>query len=127
MKKIILLVSAIVAFSSCSNNYSDGKRVGYLTQFSKAGLVWKSWEGHLNTTQTGMSSGAGFDFSIDNDKMDASFETIENLKFALDSGYKVELTYNMVKGFNWLGNRGDTDYFVSDCKVLKENNRVLDK
>src|ERR1700751_221831 len=127
MKKLILLVSAIVALSSCTNNYSNGNRVGYVTQFSEAGIVWKSWEGHLNTTQTGMSSGTGFVFSIDNDKKDASFEIIENLKLALDSGYKVELTYNKCFGLNFFSNRGSTDFFVSKCKVLRENNKVLNK
>ena len=127
MKKVILLVSAIVALSSCSNNYSNGKRVGYLTQFSKAGIIWKSYEGHLNSTQTGMTSSAGFDFSIDNDKQEDLSYTIHQLQLALDSGYKVELTYNMCYGLNWFSNRGHTNYFVSSCKVLQENNRILNK
>jgi hypothetical protein len=125
MKKVILLVVTIVAFSSCSNNYSNGNRVGFVTQFSKAGLIWKSWEGHLNMTQTGMNSSSAFDFSVDNDKEDISI--ISDLQLALDSGYKVELTYNLAKGYNWFSNRGNTDYFVSHCKIIKENNKLLNK
>ncbi len=54
--------------SSCSSeNYSNGERIGVITQFSRTGIFWKSWEGHLNATQTGMNSSVPFDFSIDND------------------------------------------------------------
>ena len=71
MKKrsLILLAIVISIFNiACSENYSNGERIGLVTQFSKRGMLWKSWEGHLNITQTGMNSADGFDFSIDNDK-----------------------------------------------------------
>lgn len=66
MKKYILiaLVSASLMLQSCSENYSNGERI---TQFSKTGRIWKSYEGYLNVTQTGMNSSIPFDFSIDND------------------------------------------------------------
>ena len=57
MKSIKFLMLALVAtmlMTSCSQNYSNGERVGMITKFTKKGIVWKSWEGHLNATQTGM-------------------------------------------------------------------------
>jgi len=72
MKKLFLLAiaSASLMLTSCSENYSNGERIGVITQFSETGLIWKSWEGHLNVTQTGMNSSVPFDFSIDNDRPD---------------------------------------------------------
>ena len=56
MKKVILTAAtaATMLLTSCSENYSNGERIGVITQFSESGLVWKSWEGHLNATQTGI-------------------------------------------------------------------------
>ena len=69
MKKYIsfALLAAIFALPGCSENYSNGERIGVVTQFSNTGVIWKSHEGHLNVTQTGMNSSVPFDFSIDND------------------------------------------------------------
>jgi hypothetical protein len=55
--KFIYSASLMIIFlSSCSENYSNGERIGLITQFSHKGLFWKSWEGQLNLTQTGMNS-----------------------------------------------------------------------
>lgn len=121
MKITNFLFTALIFFSSilfvsCSENYSNGERIGLVTQFSKRGIIWKSWEGHLNITQTGMNSADGFDFSVDNDKED------ENLVKAIDSaanqGWKVKLIYHQTSGFNWFGNRGETNYFIDSLMIL---------
>lgn len=75
MKTIKLITAAILLAlftTSCSENYSNGERIGLVTQFSKTGIIWKSWEGHLNMTQTGMNSSTPFNFSIDNDNEDST-------------------------------------------------------
>lgn len=99
MKKIILICFLAIAMTSCSENYSNGERIGVITQFSNTGLWWKSWEGHLNVTQTGMNSSVPFDFSIDNDKPNPT--VIKQLDSAAQYGWKVKLVYHEAKGKNW--------------------------
>lgn len=110
----------ILTTGCASENYSNGDRVGYLAKFSKKGYfeTWKSWEGELNITQTGMNtSGEPFDFSIDNDNEPAGL--VAQLDSAARYGWKVELHYHEVYGLkNVWSNRGHTDYFVTSCKVL---------
>ena len=102
MKKLVLLAGVVstLLLTSCSENYSNGERIGVITQFSESGLVWKSWEGHLNVTQTGMNSSVPFDFSIDNDKPDQ--QVINTLDSAAQHGWKVKLVYHETAGKNCL-------------------------
>ena len=69
MKKVLfIIVVSLLVFTSCIENYSNGERIGVITKFSKSGVIWDSWDGLLNITQTGMnSSGDPFTFSVDND------------------------------------------------------------
>ena len=121
MKKVILTAAtaATMLLTSCSENYSNGERIGVITQFSESGLVWKSWEGHLNATQTGMNSSVPFDFSIDNDNPNE--EVIKTLDSAAQYGWKVKLVYHEVAGFNWFANRGETNHFINEVQVLEKN------
>ena len=121
MKKLFILAIASLSFmlTSCSENYSNGERIGVITQFSETGLIWKSWEGHLNVTQTGMNSSVPFDFSIDNDKPDQ--QVINTLDSAAQHGWKVKLVYHETAGKNWLRNRGETDHFITRVEVLEKN------
>lgn len=119
MKKVIFILLAVVALSSCSENYSNGERIGVITQFSQTGMLFKSWEGHLNVTQTGMNSNIPFDFSIDNDHEDQN--VINTIDSAAQHGWKVKLVYHEVVGWNWFGNRGETNHFISRVEVLEKN------
>ena len=121
MKKQFLLAiaSASLMLTSCSENYSNGERIGVITQFSETGLIWKSWEGHLNVTQTGMNSSVPFDFSIDNDNPNQ--EVINTLDSAAKHGWKVKLVYHETAGKNLFSNRGETDHFVTKVEVLEKN------
>lgn len=119
IKFLMLALVATVLMTSCSQNYSNGERVGMITKFTKKGIVWKSWEGHLNATQTGMNSAEGFDFSVDNDINDPV--VIATLDSAANLGWKVKLEYHEVAGYNWFSNRGETDYFVNKVDVLDRN------
>lgn len=121
MKKLFIIALVAFALTSCSENYSNGERIGLVTQFSQTGLIWKSWEGHLNLTQTGMnSSGAApFDFSIDNDRNEP--EAIALIDSAANNGWKIKITYHETAGKNWFGNRGSTDHFVTKVEVLDKS------
>lgn len=118
-KTFLILVGLTLLLTSCSENYSNGERIGVITQFSETGLIYKSWEGHLNVTQTGMNSSVPFDFSIDNDRPDE--QVIKTLDSAAQHGWKVKLIYHQTTGKNWFGNRGETDHFINKVEVLEKN------
>ena len=122
MKKILSMFFILMLVASCSNNYSSGERVGMVTQFSKTGLIWDSWEGQLNMTQTGMNSSTEFDFSLDNDRVELQDRLIPILDSAAHNGWKVALKYTEVFGFvNMLSNRGCTSHFIDSVVVLDKN------
>lgn len=100
-------------------NYSNGSIEGTITNFKRQGMWWKTWEGHLNVTQTGMNSSTGFDFSVDRDNEPAAL--VNRLDSASKFGWKVELVYHEVRGWNWLQNRGHENTFVTDC-IVKDRN-----
>jgi len=120
MKRLMILFAVSIitlsVMTSCSENYSNGERIGFVTKFSQKGLIFDSWEGELNLTQTGMNTSSTFQFSIDNDNVP------ENLIATLDSaaiqGWKVKIKYHETFGKNWFNNRGETDYFATHIVVL---------
>ena len=117
MKKLLGLIAIVAILASCTENYSNGERIGLVTQFSKTGVIWKSWEGELHVTQTGMNSTMNdFNFSIDNDNEPQGL--VKTLDSAAEYGWKVKLTYHETCGKNWLSNRGGTDHFIVGCEVL---------
>ncbi len=114
--KFLTVVVLSIFLTSCTENYSNGERVGMITKFSQKGLIWNSWEGSLNTTQTGMNSAAPFEFSVDNDVNDQ--DVISTLDSAATEGWKVKIKYHETFGKNWFSNRGETNYFVKEVEVL---------
>jgi hypothetical protein len=122
MKNKILTAGILatgVFLSSCTENYSNGERIGVVTQFSNTGLFWKSWEGHLNVTQTGMNSSVPFDFSIDNDNPDD--KVIKMLDSAAQYGWKVKLIYHETALKNLFNNRGETNHFITKVEILERH------
>ena len=119
IKFIFLALVAAITMTSCTENYSNGERIGMITKFSQKGLVWSSWEGTLNTTQTGMNSAEPFEFSVDNDVNDPN--VIATLDSAATQGWKVKIKYHETFGKNWFSNRGETNHFVKEVVVLDRN------
>ena len=121
MRKLLIGLTALftICLTSCSENYSNGERIGVITQFSNSGVMFKSHEGHLNVTQTGMNSSVPFDFSIDNDHEDENL--IKTIDSAAQYGWKVKLVYHETFGKNFFNNRGDTNHFITKCEVLEKN------
>lgn len=125
MKKYIFILMAVFCvtlFTSCKERFSEGERVGTVTKFSQAGVIWDSWDGDLNLTQTGMNSaGEPFAFSFDNDRDDQD-SLIRLVEDAQRYGWKIKIVYHQVWGLkNIWHNRGESDYFVDDVKVLDKN------
>ena len=121
MKHLIVLLLSLIVLASCTENYSKGERIGTVVQFSKTGLIFESWEGQLNLTQTGMNtSGEPFNFSFDND-LDTQDTLIALVNEAQAKGWKIKLKYHEVAGWNWFNNRGNTNHFVTDVEVIDKN------
>lgn len=119
-----LSVVGIVAFIifatvTATENYSEGERIGFITKFSSKGRIWKSWEGELNLTQTGMNTSSLFDFSIDNDNEPPYVRSL--IDSAVNNGWKVKLTYHQTYFKNWFNNRGETDYFIKSVEILDKS------
>ena len=119
---LAIVMLLMVSFTSCKENYSVGEKVGNLIEFTKKGLIWESWEGRMNLTQTGMNtSGEPFQFSFDNDRNDQD-SLVQILYQAQIEGWKVKLKYQEVWGLkNVFFNRGETDYFIDDVEILDRN------
>lgn len=119
IKFICLSLGLALVMTSCTENYSNGERIGMITKFSQKGLVFDSWEGTLNTTQTGMNSAQPFEFSVDNDVNDP--KTIAALDSAATYGWKVKIKYHQTFGKNWFSNRGETNFFVNEVQILDKD------
>ncbi|MCI6618393.1 MAG: hypothetical protein MSD82_06025 [Prevotella sp.] len=121
MKLAALLAVICLTLASCTEDYSNGEKVGNLIEFTHKGIFWKSWEGRLNLTQTGMNtSGEPFSCSFDNDRKGQD-SLIALMKQAQVEGWKLKIRYHEVFGWNWFSNRGETDYFIDDVTVLDRN------
>lgn len=125
MRKKLFYLAAfflLTTLSGCKENYSIGEKVGNLIEFTKKGVIWDSWEGRLNLTQTGMNtSGEPFSFSLDNDRSNQD-DIVKLLYQAQVEGWKVKIKYHEVWGFkNIFRNRGETDYFVDGVTILDKN------
>ncbi len=119
MKKVFLFLFAAMILVGCSENYSNGSRVGFVTKFSKKGLIFSSWECTLNTTQTGMNSAEPFECSVD--RLNQDENTVAVLDSAADLGWKVMIHYHQLYGKNWFGTRGETSYLIEKVDVLNRN------
>ena len=90
--RIALMLPALAGsmlLQGCKENYSNGEKVGNLIEFTRKGVIYDSWEGRLNLTQTGMNtSGEPFSFSFDNDRTDQD-SIIELMKQAQVVGSRV--------------------------------------
>lgn len=113
-----------MVIASCTNNYSEGERVGIITKFSHKGLMFKSWEGDLKIAPNIGNSGMvgqyeDFFFSIDNDNTIICSTSTDSINEYMKEGIPVVITYQEVAGRNWWSNRGATDYFIKEVKRAK--------
>lgn len=91
-------------------DYSNGKRAGELIKLSEKGVLFKTFEGQLNTG--GFSEDGGditssiWHFSVRRSNQ----QVLDDLDRAIDGGYRVKLYYK--EKYARLFFLGDTKYFV---------------
>lgn len=101
---------ALWTFITLSYSYSEGERSGYVQKFSKKGWLCKTWEGELAMVNVPGAMQEKFIFSV-RDEMVA-------VRVNESVGKRVTLLYDQHKGVP-TSCFGETEYFVSDVKVIE--------
>jgi hypothetical protein len=101
--------------------YSKGEKAGTLVKLSEKGIIFKTWEGELNTFMVVSDQAAAsaavtnlFNFSV----LASDKEVIETIQTAIHSGHRITLYYKE-KYFQFPWN-GDTKYFVYKAEIEKK-------
>lgn len=106
---IILLIAMAVGAYFLFGSFSNGTRAGVVIKMSKKGVIFKTYEGELNTggfaDSDGQLTSSIWAFSVVDDQV------VRDLSDAELSGQRVKLHYN--EKFYKLFFRGDTKYFVN--------------
>ena len=107
---IPLLLCVIYTFFTLHWVYSSGERVGFVQKISEKGFICKTYEGEQVLVTVPGTQAEKFFFTAKN-------EAIYN-KINETNGQRVRLLYKQHK---WIPSScfGDTEYFVYDVKVLK--------
>ena len=90
-------------------SYSDGDRVGYVQKFSHRGWLCRTWEGELAMNPVPGATPQIFPFTVRDEV------TAKRIKDA--EGKRVALHYKEKRGIP-SSCFGDTNYFISDVRVL---------
>jgi hypothetical protein len=107
---IPLLLFVICTFFTLHWVYSSGERVGFVQKISQKGFICKTYEGEQVLVTVPGTQAEKFFFTAKN-------EAVYN-KINETNGQRVRLIYKQHK---WIPTScfGDTEYFVYDVKVLK--------
>jgi hypothetical protein len=105
-----LLLFVFYTWSALTWTYAAGERAGYVQKFSKKGWVCKTWEGELAMVAVPGSMPEKFYFTVRNDSVAALINQ--------SLGKRVALHYRQHKGVP-TSCFGETEYFVSDVKVVE--------
>jgi hypothetical protein len=106
----ILFILGIVLYNTV--NYSDGSRAGTIVKLSKKGVLFKTWEGQLNSTMfiSGDAAAAAAQNNIWDFTVVANDSLIREMELCMKKGTRVLLKYN--EKYTKLPWRGDTKYIV---------------
>jgi hypothetical protein len=109
---IFLIVGGFAAYIWVALNwsFSSGERAGYVQKFSHKGWICKTWEGELQMIPVPGTIPEKFLFSV---RDEATAQKINNAM-----GKKVSLHFEQHKGVP-TNCFGETEYFVSDIKVIE--------
>ncbi len=124
--KITLFIIVLAALGVLSyfmfGTYSRGETAGTLVKLSKKGVVFKTWEGDLNTYMF-MNDQAAASAAVTTlwhfSAFDHEKEALEEMQKAVLSGHRIKLYYRE-KYFRFPWN-GDTKYFVYKAEVEKQH------
>ena len=91
--------------------YSAGQRAGYVQKLSHKGWACKTWEGELAMVTVPGTVAEQFEFSVPSYAVAA--------KLNASAGKRVALHYEQHK---WVPSScfGDTEYFVTDVRVIEQ-------
>jgi hypothetical protein len=91
-------------------SYSEGERAGYVQKLSKKGFMCKTWEGEMAMVTMPGTVAEKFQFTVPTDAVAA--------KINANVGRRMALNYEQHK---WIPTScfGDTEYFVSDVRVIE--------
>lgn len=106
----VMAASAAYLWVTLHWSYSKGERAGYIQKFSSKGWIVKTWEGELQMVPVPGAFPEKFLFSV---RDDAVAQKINSC-----SGKRVSVRYEQHKG---VPTRlfGETEYFVTDIKLLE--------
>jgi hypothetical protein len=107
---VVVAGSVLYVWLALTWSYSSGERAGYIQKFSLKGWLCKTWEGELTMVSMPGTSPEKFLFTV---RDDAVSERINQLM-----GKRVSLHYEQHKGLPTTC-FGDTEYFVTDVKVVE--------
>ncbi len=112
-----LVVIAIAVFAAyiwvmLHWSYSEGERAGFMQKLSSKGWLCKTWEGELSLVALPGAAPEKFLFTVRDDAVAA--------KINQHVGQRVALVYAQNKGLP-TSCFGETEYFVSDIRLLPEH------
>ena len=106
---VVVAAGSLWTLITLTFSYSDGDRVGYVQKFSHRGWLCRTWEGELAMTPVPGATPQIFSFTVRDD------DTVKRIKDA--EGKRVALHYKEKRGLP-SSCFGDTNYFISDMRVL---------
>lgn len=101
--------------------YSEGTKIGVVSDISKKGVFWKTYEGQMLEN---LSSNQNWSFSIDSQSKDRE-GLAKQLQAYFESGQKIKITYiELLATLPW---RSSTDYLIQTVEpgleqILKQDN-----
>lgn len=107
---LVIALFSLYTWFTLAWSYSTGERAGYVQNFSKRGILFKTWEGELAMVATPGAMPEKFYFSVPRDSIAALInQTL---------GRRVALVYEQHVGvpMTWFG---ETGYFVVGVKVIE--------
>ncbi len=106
----LVLIPLVYIWAVFQWSYSDGERAGYIQKFSRKGWLCKTWEGEIAMVVVPGTRTDKFEFTVRDESVAAQINrTI---------GKRVVLVYEQHRGLP-TSCFGDTEYFVTQVKVLE--------
>jgi hypothetical protein len=109
---VVLAVAVLAGYSwlTLHWSYSDGERAGYVQKLSRKGWLCKTWEGEMAMVTMPGTVSDKFAFTVPADAVAARINA--------NVGKRMALHYEQHK---WVPSScfGDTEYFVTDVRVME--------